>query len=260
MPNERRARIREFIESHGEASMEELAGLCSGCSSMTLWRDLKKLEDAGAIRRKRNGAIAMRLVQTEGEGIYAQRALTNQQAKNEIAGLALEYVQSGHSVFLDAGSTTMALVKQLPDRYYNILTSGTNISSELSQRSKCTVSIVGGQVNGNTLSCSGPQAEVFIDGVNIDIAIMATSGYSLNNGFTSGSFSEHQLKRKVIKKAKRVVMLMDHSKIDHSMPYTFATLQDIDVLISDAPLPPEIRAEAERCGVLVSTGDRVIQE
>ena len=255
MPNERRARIREYIESHGEASMEELAELCSDCSSMTLWRDLKKLEDEGAIRRKRNGAIAMRLVQIEGEGLYAQLALANQQAKNIIANLALPYVQSRHSVFLDAGSTIMAVVKQLPDEYYSILTSGTNISSELSQRSKCNVSIVGGQVNGNTLSCSGPQAEVFIEGVNIDIAIMATSGYSLNSGFTSGSFSEHQLKRKVIKKAKRVIMLMDHSKLDHSMPYTFGTLQDIDVLITDVSLPQEIHAEAERCGVTIINGN-----
>ena len=256
MPSDRRKRIREYIESQGEASIEELIELCYGCSSMTLWRDLKKLEDEGAIRRKRGGAIAMRLVQNEGESIYAQRSLVNPLSKKIIAHLATEYVQSGCSIFLDAGSTIMAVIQLLPDQYYNIITSGTNIASELSQRSKCNVTLVGGQVSGNTFSCSGPQAESFLDGVNIDTAIMSTSGYSLYNGFTSGHFNEHHLKQKVIEKAKLVVMLMDMSKINHSMPFTFATLQDIDVLICDVPLPDDILAEAERCGVKVCTGEK----
>ena len=259
MPSERRKRIREYIESQGETSIEELMELCCGCSCMTLWRDLKKLEDEGMIRRTRGGAIAIRLVQTEGEDLYLHRSLAYLQAKKIIAHLASEYVQPGHSIFLDAGSTIMSVVQLLPDQYYNIVTSGTNIASELSKRSKCNVTLVGGQVSENTFSCSGPQAEAFLDGVNIDIAIMSTSGYSLNNGFTSGLFNEHQLKRKVIEKAKRVVMLMDMSKINHSMPFTFATLQDIDVLICDASLPEDILSEVERYGVKVCTGTKELE-
>ncbi len=255
MPTERRRSIREYIEAHGEANLDELMQLCNGCTSMTLWRDLKKLEDEGAIRRKRGGAIAVRLVQTEAESLYEQRSVVNPKAKRIIAQSAVQYVHQSDSVYLDAGSTIMALVHMLPDQYYNIITSGTNIASELSQKSKCNVTIVGGQVNGNTISCSGPQAEAFLDGVNIDIAIMVTSGFSLQSGFTSSHFSEHQLKRKVIKKAKRIIMLMDDSKLNRNMPFTFAALQDIDVLICNEPLPEEIMSFAKRNGVRVITGE-----
>ena len=254
MLNERRKLISEYIEAHGEANNEDLMKLCSGCSAMTLWRDLKKLDEEGLIRRKRGGAISIRLVNVQGEDVYAQRELVNPRSKKIIAKMASEYVKFESSIFLDAGSTIMSIAKQMPDQHYNIVTSGTNIATELSRRSKCNVTLIGGQVNGNTLSCSGPQAEAFLDSLNIDTAIMATSGFSLDNGFTSGSFNEHQLKRKVIEKARQVIMLMDLSKIDHSMPYTFATLQDIHVLICDAPLPDEVRKEAERFGVEVLTG------
>ena len=57
--------------------------------------------------------------------------------------------------------------------------------------------------------------------------------------------------RKVIEKASRVVMLMDHSKMGRSLPFTFATLADIDVLVTDAKPPEELIQEAEKQGVQI---------
>ena len=78
---------------------------------------------------------------------------------------------------------------------------------------------------------------------------MSPSGFSLRTGFTSGSQSESLLKRAVIAKAAKVVMLMDNSKIGRSLPFTFANLPDIDLLICNAPLPQEIAAEFQAYGV-----------
>lgn len=244
MPNERRVRIRDYIDAHGEATVAELLELCGNCSSMTLWRDLNALEKEGSIKRTRGGAISMRSIQPDVEGLYSQRAQEYTAEKRRIARAAMPYVQPGLSVYMDAGSSVMNLAKCLPDQHFTILTSGANIAIELSQRRACNVIAVGGQISGNTLSCSGPQAEAFVDQVNIDTAVMATSGYSDTSGFTSGSFSERELKRKVIEKASRVVMLMDHSKLGRSLPFTFAALADVDVLITDEPLPSDA---AEMC-------------
>lgn len=253
MSNERRTRIREYILKRGEASISELASLCGDCSAMTLWRDLNKLEQDGFIRRTRGGAIAVSRLQPGSEGLYSQRALTNIQAKDRIAQAALDYIRPSHSIYFDAGSTIMSLAKLLPDEHYTIITSGANIATELSQRSLFNVTLIGGQINSNTLSCSGPQAEAFLDAINIEIAVMATSGYSVTNGFTSGIFSEQRLKKKVIEKAQQVIMLMDSSKLDRSLPYTFATMKDVDILICDFALPEAARAETERAGVRVIT-------
>ena len=251
MLNERRAQIRDYIDIHGEATVAELLELCGGCSSMTLWRDLNYLEQEGSIRRTRGGAISMRSIQPDIEGLYSQRAQEHTAEKRSIARAAVQFVQTSHAIYMDAGSTLMCVAKLLPDQHFTIITSGANIAIELSQRRSCNVISVGGQISGNTLSFSGPQAESFLDQVNIDTALMATSGYSLTGGFTSGSFSERQLKRKVIEKASRVIMLMDHSKLGRSLPFTFATLADIHALVTDAKPPIDLLQEAEKHGVQV---------
>ncbi|HPY36489.1 MAG TPA: DeoR/GlpR family DNA-binding transcription regulator [Clostridia bacterium] len=251
MLNERRAKIRDYIDTHNEATLKELAELCGNCSSMTLWRDLNALENEGAIRRTRGGALSMRSIQPEAEGLYSQRAQQNTLQKRTIARAAEEFVLPSHAVYLDAGSTIMELAKRLKDQHYTIITSGANIAIELSQRRSCSVIALGGQISGNTLSFSGAQAEALLDLVNIETAVMATSGYSKTGGFTSGSFSESEIKRKVIAKAAKVIMLMDKSKLDRSLPFTFATLKDIDILITDSPLSFELMLEAKDANVEV---------
>lgn len=244
MINERIAKVRDYIHSRGEVSVSELQSLYEGYSSMTIWRDLKQLEEQGSIRRVHGGVISIQTAAFQVEGIYSKRARENTREKIAIAKAAVSLIHPGHAVYLDAGSTLMSVANHIGNDRYTIVTSGANIAIELSQRHTCDVLLTGGQISENTLSCSGAQAEQFISSINIDLALMSPSGFSLQNGFTSGSQSESLLKSAVISKAARIVMLMDRSKLDRSLPFTFATLSEIDVLICDAPLPPDIAAEA----------------
>lgn len=250
MARQRIEDVRKYIDLHGEASVEDLVELCGGCSKMTIWRYLQRLEEEGAIRRIRGGAISNN-VRGDIEGLYSQRMYENTEAKRRIAGAALPYLEPLCSIFLDAGSTIMSMVKQLPNLRYTIITSGTNIAIELSQRYDMSVSCVGGQISGSTLSLSGPQAEAFLDTVNIDTAVLSASGYSQKGGFSIGSYTESLLKRRAIEKAGRVILLMDRSKLERTLPFTFASLADIHVLICDGPLPEALLAEAREQGVEV---------
>ena len=249
MINERIAKVRDFIQSRGEVSVSELQSLYEGYSSMTIWRDLKQLEEQGFIRRVHGGVISMQTAALQIEGVYSKRARENTRQKIAIAKAALSLIRPGHAVYLDAGSTLMTVANHINNDRYTIVTSGANIAIELSQRHTCDVLLTGGQISENTLSCSGAQAELFISSINIDLALMSPSGFSLRNGFTSGSQSESMLKRAVIAKAAKVVMLMDTSKLGRSLPFTFATLADIDMLICDSPLPPDVAAEVKAQGV-----------
>lgn len=249
MMNERIAKIRDYIQSRGEVSVSELQSLYEGYSSMTIWRDLKQLEEQGYIRRVHGGVISMQTAALQIEGVYSKRARENTRQKIAIAKSALQLIHPGHAVYLDAGSTLMTVANHMGNDRYTIVTSGANIAIELSQRHTCDVFLTGGQISENTLSCSGAQAEAFISSINIDLALMSPSGFSLRTGFTSGSQSESMLKRAVIAKAAKVAVLMDNSKLGRSLPFTFATLADIDMLICDAPLPPEVATEVEAKGV-----------
>ena len=255
MSNQRRTKIKDYIDSRGEATVAELLALCGSCSNMTLWRDLKQLEEEGSIRRTRGGAISLRLIQPDTEGLYIRRSRENINAKRAIARTAVKYITPGHAIFFDAGSTIMELARLLTDEHYTVITSGANIAIELSQLRSCNAICVGGQLSANTLSFSGPHADAFINSVNVDTAVMATSGFSLKHGFTSGSFTEHELKRSVIAKAEKVIMLMDASKLQRNLPFTFATLNDIDIIITDKPLPEDVMEKCRAAKVKVVVAD-----
>ena len=240
--------VRKYIDLHGEATVEDLVALCGGCSKMTIWRYLKQLEEEGAVRRIRGGAISNERAGGIWKACIAQRMYENTEAKRRIASAALPYLDPHGSLFLDAGSTIMSLVKQLPNLRYAIVTSGTNIAIELSQRFDMSVTPAWGPDQRRDPVNSGHEAEAFVDSVNIDTAVLSTTGYSEKGGFSVGSYTECMLKRKVIQKAGRVILLMDRSKLGRTLPFTFAELEDIDVFICDGPLP-QLQAAAQAAHV-----------
>ena len=251
MNTERREQIKDILRKRGEIKLKELEEMFSQCSSMTLRRDLKYLEDNGFIKRTRGGAVAMNRLSIAAENIYAQRVFEHVAQKYAIAKKAFPFIERGRSIYIDAGTTTTLFAREMEDEYLSVMTSGLNIAEELIKKQKPTVTLVGGQFNRNTLSASGISSAQFIREVNIDIAFMATSGFSMENGFTSGIYKESELKKEVIHRARKTIMLMDSSKIDKIMTFTFAYLDDIDILISDDDLDPEIKKEAERRGIQV---------
>ncbi len=251
MRSERLSMIRQLLDAQGEVSLEELHGLSPDCSMMTLRRDLIALEEQGVLKRTRGGAVAISRLTQGVEGRYSLRAKENVEQKNRLARFVAGLLDENRPLYLDSGTTMMCIAKMLRNRPFNVLTSGANIAIELVSGLCCAVTLLGGQISTNTLSCSGSLAMNAADSVNIDVAIMGTSGFTLQNGFTSGSSSEHDLKRAVIARAREVIVVMDNSKLDKSLPFTFATFDEINTLVCDAPLPGDIAAEAVRMGVQV---------
>ena len=141
----------------------------------------------------------------------------------------------------------MFFAKQLPDIHCAVLTSGVNTALELTKNPKHSVTLLGGHLNHNTLSCGGAQAIGYLGTINT--AVMATSGFSLEYGFTSGSYTDTEVKRAVISRARRTIMLVDSSKIGRSLPTTFAHLEDVQVIVTDARPADDIVAACEAAGV-----------
>ena len=87
--------------------------------------------------------------------------------------------------------------------------------------------------------------------MNIDTAFVATSGFTLRDGFSCGDYYESELKKTIIRKAQRVVMLIDRSKLNRTLPYTFARPANIDVLITDDVLPANYLSALQRAKTIV---------
>lgn len=237
MNTERIWAINSFIQMRGEVHLKDLMELYPNVSSMTLRRDIDYLEKQGHIVRTRGGAKSIRRLTQLKEEAYSQRNIENADKKAEIAKKALRFFKDAVSYYIDAGTTMMQLSKQIPESHCFIVTNGPNIALELTRKPDANIIMLGGNLKREHLSVSGTSAIEQIKNINIDVAFIATSGFSVQNGFTNGSYYECELKRNVIARAKKTVLLMDSGKCDRILPYTFAKMEDIDYLVSDSELP-----------------------
>ncbi|MBP3347145.1 MAG: DeoR/GlpR transcriptional regulator [Clostridia bacterium] len=227
----RRQIINDYIQANGKATYDELMELVQDVSCMTLRRDLEILEKDGQIVRVRGGARSVTSVSNDGDDKYAIRAAANVAAKMDVVEKTLPFIEPDHSMYFDSGSTMMLLASKVENGYYSITTCAPNVAIELMKKSKTDVTLLGGRLNRDTLAVSGISSIKEVEDINIDTAIMATSGYSEDFGFTSSSYDEAQLKKAVIKKARKVIMIMDSTKLGKNLQYTFAHLSDVDMLI-----------------------------
>ena len=80
---------------------------------------------------------------------------------------------------------------------------------------------------------------------------MSASAFSIEAGFSVSNINEAELKRKVISRAKKVIMLLDSSKIGKDLLFTLADISDIHVLITDEPLPDDFKKVADSYNITV---------
>ncbi|MBP0989923.1 MAG: DeoR/GlpR transcriptional regulator [Oscillospiraceae bacterium] len=247
MKSIRRNEIKKLIEKNGVVSIKELSSMFPSVSLMTIHRDLDALETDGVIVRVRGGAKYAG--SSNHEASYDLRAVKNRIAKETIARKAAVFINGGSAVFLDSGTTMMELATAMPDVNAVVFTSGPNIALEASKKQNPSINLCGGSLNRSNMTLTGPSAVDMLSKINIDVAFLVASGYSLEGGFTCGRESDAQVKIEVVKKARTLILLMDSSKLGKLLPYTFANMSDIDYMISEAPLPDDVKKEAEKYGV-----------
>ena len=252
MMKERLQEIKEFIDKKGKVSFHELEIAFPGVSTMTLRRDLIKLEENNAVLRVSGGAISVDSVLKAKEADFAERVVYNTAEKLEIAEKAISLVEPKCCIFIDSGSTTTYFARALPDDNYCILTNALNIAETVLRKEKPTVALLGGDVKKNNFITVGKSCTDLIEQLNIQTAVMTSTGFKTETGaFTCGSQSEAEVKKRVIEKATNVIMLLDSSKVDKNTPYTFATLSDIDTMVVDSNFPQEIKEKIKEGGIII---------
>jgi DeoR family transcriptional regulator of aga operon len=248
MNNIRQAKIKDFITDKQYVSIRELRILCPEVTLMTLHRDLDALADDGLIIKLRGGA---RMVRQSGDPSFQNREFENIGRKNRIAKKAVGLIHEGGSVFFDAGTTTLAVIRAMPDINLTVITNGANFADALQRFTNITAYMCCGALNRSNMALSGHSTLDFLEGLNIDLGFIGVSGYTDESGFTCGKESEMLVKKLIIQKARKSVVLMDASKLTRLMPYTFARISDVDYVIGDDHMPADFIKTAEDAGVIL---------
>lgn len=244
-------KMAELIKREGHVSLSRLKECFPDVSEMTLRRDLHKLEQNRHVIRVHGGAKSFDAVAGVSEDSYTKRSVENIESKIVIAKKALKLLHSNESVFLDSGSTCTTIAHNFPDNHFRIVTSGLTCAIELARLSESTVLMLGGKIYSNSLCVNGTISALLINDMNFDIAFIGATGYLKGVGFTVNVEEDYILKKLVISKAKKVVIVMDASKIEKNASYVFARLSDIDVVVSDDKIDPETISEFNKNGIEV---------
>ena len=251
MKRERIEELAEVIDKRGRITLEQLEEVFPDVSQMTLRRDLLKLEEDNRIIRIRGGAISVKEVQKVSASEHTKNTTINPDAKIVIAQKAAGLIDENTSIFLDGGTTAMYLTKEMPDIKCNVFTNGIAVAMELAQKKNINITLVGGQLMRDNLSTASPAAREYFDRTNFEIAVVSATAFTPEQGFSCNSQIESELLKNVFRKARHVYMMLDSSKIGKINPFTFAHLEDIDVLITDDHFPKEYKQLFEEQDIVV---------
>lgn len=245
---ERRQMIIDLINELGFVSFADLKKHIPNVSDMTLRRDLEYLDHAKQIIRIHGGAKSLDIV-IGTEDFYVNRSVRNIELKRQIASKARTLFTPGSVIFIDSGSTTTEFCRVIPDEKCTIFTNSISCAFELARLSQVKVYILGGILNSPSLSMNGSRSLEFLENVNFSTVFFGVTGYSNIRGFTCGEEEEFKLKKSILHKSDKAVMLMDSSKVGIVSTFTFATMKDVDVIVSDGNLSSSVVRQADQLGV-----------
>ena len=214
----------------------------------TVRPDLSVREGLGLLRMTHDGAVSVVRLRPEPELAEGRVAMSEEKAR--IARAALRFVPSRGAIFLDAGTTTGVLAESLPvNGELTVVTNCLPTASALASRQAVNVVIAGGRVRARTLSAVDDMAARFLEGFVPDVAFIAANGVTVGQGLTTPDAAEAAAKRAMIRSARRVVLLVDHTKFGQEHFVRFAKVGEVDAIVTDDGLGEETARAFEEAGV-----------
>ncbi|MFJ4600658.1 DeoR/GlpR family DNA-binding transcription regulator [Streptomyces griseoluteus] len=262
LAEQRRALIVDEVRRRGGVRVNELTRQL-GVSDMTVRRDLDALARQGVLEKVHGGAVPVVEASTHEPGFEAKSGL-EPTAKEEIARAAARLVAPGSAIALSGGTTTYTLARQLLEvSDLTVVTNSVRVADvfHTAQRTSgrrpgaATVVLTGG-VRTPSDSLVGPVADRAIAALHFDLLFLGVHGISAEAGLSTPNLAEAETNRQLVRSARRVVVVADHTKWGTVGLSSFAALDEVDTLVTDGGLPAEARAEiSERLRRLVVAGE-----
>lgn len=222
-----------------------------GVSEATIRRDLRALESSGRIRRVHGGAVGADFPLSE--PVFEEKENLRPDQKKGIAELALKLVDDGDTIYLDGGSTILALARLLRrKRNLTIVTNSLTAASELMDGGHRLI-LVGGECRPLSRTLVGPLTANVINALRFDKAFIGTIGFTAEDGISTTDPNEAFTKELVMRRAKKVYLLADSSKLGAASFAVSGKPADIDALVTDASISAEMSRRLERLKIKVMT-------
>jgi DeoR/GlpR family transcriptional regulator of sugar metabolism len=246
------ARLERILDHLRRRRFARVNDLCSelSASPATVRRDLGSLDRDGKLRRLHGGAML-----AEGhlhEPAFDDKTAVSAAEKERIARAALRFVNSTDTVFLDGGSTILAMAGLLAGHPgVTVVTNSLRVASALAAGGPRLI-LVGGELRRHSQTFVGPLTRHLLEQLRVDKAFMGTIGVSRAELSTTDP-REAFTKELVMQRASQVILLADHTKMDAVSFVRFGSCDEIDVLITDRRAPRKNVQDMRRRGIQVLT-------
>lgn len=230
---ERQQRIAQALREHGRVEVARLAAEYQ-VSEDTVRRDLRQLAARGLVQKTHGGAVALHATVLP----TAQRAALLTGAKRAIAAAAARHVQANDTLFIDGGTTTLALVQLLKGadapRPLTVITHSLDVALAVSDEPQIRLVLAGGDWLPAPRIFVGEAALATVRTHRADIAFLGACALHPRAGLTAHDAQEARIKQAMVEGAARRIVLTDATKLDVVAPSAVARLEDLDLVISDA--------------------------
>lgn len=245
--NPRQATMLELLRVGEQLHIRDLAQRFA-VSEMTIRRDLKALEVQRAIVRTHGGGVAaadLRFLQT------SLPHYVSAPEKVAIGAHAASLVQPGQTIMLDAGTTALEVARHLPhDSSITVATLSLCVAQEL-YGTPLNVVLFGGMLRKDFPSLFGPLTEQMLAQFHVDWLFIGCDGARSSNGFYIADVHLASHEQAMMRTADRVVVVTESTKFSRTAFVRYATLEEIDVLVTDPRLSADDRRELEAHGMQV---------
>ncbi|MFJ2115972.1 DeoR/GlpR family DNA-binding transcription regulator [Streptomyces sp. NPDC087850] len=252
LAEQRRALILDEVRRRGGVRVNELTRTLN-VSDMTVRRDLDALARQGVVEKVHGGAVPVVEASTHEPGFEAKSSL-EPTAKQDIARAAAALVLPGSAIALSGGTTTYALAHLLLDvPELTVVTNSPRVADVFhaaqppgpggAPRPGAATVVLTGGVRTPSDSLVGPVADQAIRSLHFDLLFLGVHGISAEAGLSTPNLAEAETNRRFIRSARRVVVVADHTKWGTVGLSSFATLDQVDTLVTDAGLPAPAREE-----------------
>jgi DeoR family fructose operon transcriptional repressor len=246
---QRRQEILRLIEEHGSIRISNL-GKHFDVTDMTIRRDIDYLSDLGMVKRVHGGAVSENNGNINLATTFLKRNSEYKSEKERIGIKAQDYVKENQTIFIDGGSTNELFARHLDTKIkLRIVTHGLNIAWILSGNDHHELFVPGGILNRLTMTFSGREVESMYEELNADVLFLSASGLSLEKGLTDPEWLDTSIKKAMIRSSNKVILLIDSHKFGLISSRTFATVQDVNLIITDSNLDDKTLKNYEQSGI-----------
>lgn len=238
-PNQRQALIKDHLQQTGRVVCVQLAKQLN-VSEHTIRRDLQELANQGVCKKVYGGAV----LNAKNDGSLVQRLDLNDDRKQILAKACIPYFKEKAFIFIDSGSTNLAIAKMIPQNLeLTVVTHTPSVAIALQSHEYCDVVLLGGKISKQQGAAIGTTSLKQLQTMHFDLAILGACAIDLEVGVSAFDIEDAQFKQAIVKQSNNVLIAVTEEKLSSVARHKVTDLDSISVLITEEKVREEKLAE-----------------